>query len=62
MPPPERRLRWAKPLRARAVGAWTNWQFGRVTARLARECRARIGFSVVRGGNIVGEHSVMFGI
>jgi dihydrodipicolinate reductase len=57
MPRPGQRLCWAKPL---PKGAVSNWQMCLILDITGARKRGDIGFSAIRGGDIVGEHDVMF--
>ena len=54
--------RWVSAVRWRRAGAWNSRTspISRVTARPGIRKRGHIGFSVLRGGDIVGDHRLIF--
>jgi 4-hydroxy-tetrahydrodipicolinate reductase len=60
MPRPARRSKWAKCCRRRKAASCQIAPSMRVRASQVNAIRTAIGFATIRGGDIVGDHTVMF--
>ena len=58
--PPAPRWRWARRRRAAAASSCAASRAARATARSDRSVKGEIGFAALRGGDVVGDHTVIF--